>query len=214
MAASGGKFFLPTLPFLYRYFTSAGYPLSMKPENESPVNLIKGVCTMNKTIVVMLLVLAALTVFSTGVALAQAPQPVNPGNGGGMGMGNGAGPMGPYAITGQAGPLHDYMVNAMAEALGISPADFEARQAAGKTAYQMALDLGISADKIPTLLSGARAKALDAAVADGGISQQQADWMKSRGAGGAGMGQGNCSGTGQPVGPGTGRGGRWQQANP
>ena len=163
---------------------------------------------MNKTIVVMLLVVAALAVFSTGVALAQAPQPMNPGNGGGMG--NGAGPMGPYAVTGQEGPLHDYMVNAMAEALGISSADFEARQDAGKTAYQIALDLGISADKIPSLLSTARAKALDAATADGVITQQQADWMKSRG---AGMGQGNCNGTRQPVGTGMGRGGRWQQVN-
>ena len=164
---------------------------------------------MNKIIVVMLLVLAALAVFSTGAALAQAPQPVNPGNGGGMG--NGAGPMGPYAVTGQEGPLHEYMVNAMAEALGISTADFEARQDAGKTANQIALDLGISADKIPSLLSAAHAKALDAAATAGVITQQQADWMKSRG---AGMGQGNCNGTGQPVGSGMGRGGRWQQANP
>jgi hypothetical protein len=166
---------------------------------------------MKKTIVLMLLVVAALAVFTTGVAVAQTPQPVSPGNGRGMGFGNGAGPMGPYAVTGQEGPLHDYMVNAMAEALGISASDFEARQDAGKTAYQIALDLGISADQIPSLLSNARAKALDAAAADGVITQQQADWMKTRG---AGMGQGNCNGTGQPVGPGMGRGGRWQQGNP
>ncbi len=93
--------------------------------------------------------------------------------------------------------MHEYMVKAMADALGISTSDFEARRDAGKTAYQIALDLGISADKIPTLLSDARSKALDAAVADKAITQAQADWMKiSR----RGMGHGNCDGTGQPLG--------------
>ncbi len=91
------------------------------------------------------------------------------------------------------------------------PQILKTRQDSGKTAYQIALDLGISADKIPALLSDARAKALDKAVADQVITQQQADWMKSRG---AGMGQGNCNGTGNPIGPGLGRGGRWQQTNP
>jgi hypothetical protein len=143
-----------------------------------------------------------------GVAIAQAPQPPVPG---------GRGPMGRSGVTVVEGPLHDYMVNAMAAALGITPTDFEARQAAGKTAYQIALDLGISADKIPALLAGARAKALDAAATAGVITQQQATWMKSRG---AGMGIGNCTGTGQRIGGGMmgggmmGRGGRWQQTNP
>ncbi len=167
---------------------------------------------MKKTIVVILLVVAALAVFTTGVAVAQTPQPPTPGYGSGMGYGSGLGPMRAFAANGEEGPLHEYMVKAMAEALGISADDFETRRDAGKTAYQIALDLGISADKIPTLLSDARAKALDAAVADKVITQQQADWMKSRGAGG--MGQGNCNGTGQPVGSGMGRGWRGQQTNP
>ncbi len=157
---------------------------------------------MKKTILVMAIAsmgVAALAVFGTGVAFAQAPQPVTPGFGMGMGRGNGE------------GPLHEYMVNSLAKALGITPADFETRRDSGKTAYQIALDLGISADQIPALLSGARAQALDAAVAAKAITQQQADWMKSRG---AGMGQGVCDGTGQHTAGGMGRGGRWQQANP
>lgn len=149
---------------------------------------------MKKYVVVIVLVMAALAVFATGVAFAEGPQPFN---GAGRGTGD--------------GPLHDYMESAMAKALGITVADFEAQGDAGKTAYQIALDLGISADKIPALLSNARAEALDAAAAAGAISQQQADWMKSRG---AGMGVGNCSGTGQPLGQGMQRGGRWQQSNP
>jgi hypothetical protein len=154
---------------------------------------------MKKLVIVFLLV-AALAIGVTGVAAAQAPQPQRP---------FGRGPL----AGGQEGPLHDYMVNAMSEALGISAADFESRRDAGKTAYQIALDLGISADKIPALLSAARAKALDAAVAGGVLTQQQADWMKSRGAG-----MGGCNGAGPGAGQGTGmmgRGaGRWQPATP
>ncbi len=153
---------------------------------------------MKKTIIVIVLAVAALAVFSTGIAFAQGPQPPRLVNGAARGTGD--------------GPLHEYMINAMAEALGITPTDLEARLASGQTAYQVALDLGISADKIPALLSGARAQAIDAAVAAGAISQQQGDWMKTRG---ASMGMGTCDGTGQRLGQGMGRGGwRFQQTNP
>jgi len=154
---------------------------------------------MKKSILAIVLVVAALAIFATGVAFAQTPQPFTPGYGMGL-RGTGS------------GPLHEYMEAALAKALGITTADFEARRDSGKTAYQIALDLGISADKIPALLSGARAQAIDAALAANAITQQQADWMKSRG---AGMGQGFCNGTGQPGGGAMmGRGGRWQQTNP
>src|SRR5512142_3325366 len=128
---------------------------------------------MKKMVVVVSLVMVVLAVSVSGIVSAQSPQPPTPGTWGPM-MGGGAG-------TGMEGPLHDYMVNAMAAALGITPADFESRRDAGKTAYQIALDLGISADKIPVLLADARAKAFDAAVAAGVLTQQQATWMKSRG---------------------------------
>ncbi len=166
---------------------------------------------MKKTIVVGLLVMAALAVLGAGVASAQTPQPSIPGNGTWVGLGIGRGPMQGSAAVGQEGPLHEYMVKAMAEALGISPTDFEARRDAGKTAYQIALDLGFAADKIPTLLSDVRSKALDAAVADKVITQAQAAWMKSRG---AGMGPGSCDGSGQRLGAGMGPGGRFGQTNP
>ncbi len=150
---------------------------------------------MKKTFAVLVLGIAALMVLSTGTAFAQTPQPAQPLN-----------------STGD-GPLHTYIVNAFAQALGISPADFEARRNSGQTAYQIALDLGFPADKIPALLSAARTQALDAAVADQVLTQQQADWMKSH-SGGMGMGTGLCIGTGQAAGGMLGRGGRWQQSNP
>ncbi len=160
---------------------------------------------MKKMSVALVLVRAALAVSVTGVAFAQSPQPPTPGVRGPM-MGGTTGPT-------VEGPLHDYMINAMAAALGITPVDFEARRDAGSTAYQIALDLGISADKIPALLADARAKAFDAAVAAGVITQQQATWMRSRGMM-TGTGLGTCTGMGQGRGGGMGRGWRWQKTNP
>jgi hypothetical protein len=102
------------------------------------------------------------------------------------------------------------MVNALADALNIPAATFETRREAGETAYEIALSQGFSADEIPTLLRDAHTKALDAAAAAGVITQEQADWMKSRG---SRMGTGNCDGTGQRQGGMMG-GWRFQQTNP
>ena len=166
---------------------------------------------MKNTVVAVLLVVAALAMIATGTAAAQTPQPANPGNGAGMGFGGGRGPLRAFAANGEEGPLHEYMVKAMAEALGISADAFETRREAGETAYQIAVERGIAADKIPALVSGARTKALDAALADKVITQEQADWMKSRG---AGMGPGGGVGTGQRLGSAMGRGWRFQQPVP
>ena len=64
---------------------------------------------------------------------------------------------------------------------------FEARHDAGETFYQIALAEGFTAEEIPALMQAARANALDAAAKDGVISQEQADWMSSRGFGRGGM---------------------------
>jgi hypothetical protein len=164
---------------------------------------------MKKKFVLGVMLVSALVVLSTGVALAQSPQPPAP-RGGGMGPG-GYGPMRFSAGNGEEGPLHQYMLTAMADALGIPADQFETRRAAGETAYQIALTLGFSADEIPALLQQARAAAWDAAAAAGVVSQEQADWMKSRP---FGMGTGNCDGTGQRLGAGGMGGWGWQQANP
>lgn len=157
---------------------------------------------MKKTVVVVLMV-AALAVLTTGIVFAQNPQPPAP-RGGGMGPG-GFGQM-RLAANGAEAPMHEYMVSAIADALGISATDLEGRIDSGETAYQVAVDLGFTADEIPALLRDARLKAFDAAAADGVISQAQVDWMRSRP---FGMGTGNCDGTGQHMG-----GGRFQQTNP
>jgi hypothetical protein len=163
---------------------------------------------MKKIIVIAFLLAATIGLMVTGVALAQGETPPF----GGRGPGDGS------------GLLHDYMEKAMADAVGLTLEEFAARHDAGETFYQIALSEGYTAEEIPALMQNARNAALDAAAADGVITQGQADWMKSRGFGRGGMmggyagyGNGTCpmygDGTGyQGFGPGMmggGRGGRW-----
>ena len=147
-----------------------------------------------------LLIISLLAVFSVTAVYAQGNQPpVNPG--------------GPFTSD-EESPLHDYMMQAFANVLGIDVTQLETRLANGETMYEIAISQGYGATEIPALMADARSKALDMAVAAGVISQDQADWMNSRGNGrGNGqMGTGTCLGTGpqmQMQG-----GGRWQQTNP
>jgi hypothetical protein len=150
---------------------------------------------MKKIMLATLLVVLALGVF-TGVASAQVNQQ-------------------------NSGPLHEYMEKALAEKLGIDVATIEAQFEAGKTLYQIALDNGIAQADLQAFMLEVRTNAINAALADGVITQTQAD--KILRAGGRGMGHGMmrggtgvgpCGGTGIPVGGGMHRGGRWQQVNP
>jgi len=174
---------------------------------------------MEKTLLIALVLAAVAGLAVADVAYAQVPQPT----GGPSAPGAGYGPM---MSQGQEGPLHEYMLSAMAEALGIPAADLETRLANGETFYQIALAQGIAADEIPALMQTARSQALAAALADGIITQKQADWMQAHAFGrggygqgmgpgqGLGAGQGACGGTGVPVGTGMQRGRRWAQQNP
>lgn len=171
---------------------------------------------MKKTLWIVTLVILALGALGVGVVAAQGGQP----------------PYGQRGVADGAGPMHDYMEKAMAEAVGLTVDEFEARHDSGETFYQIALAEGFTSEEIPALMQAARANALDAAAADGVISQEQADWMNSRGFGrgmmnGYGYGNGDCPmyngdavpnggqfGPGNAPGQGmmgSGRGGRWQQ---
>jgi hypothetical protein len=164
---------------------------------------------MKKTLIVALVLAAVAGLAVAGVAYAQGPQPVTPGAG-----------YGPMMSQGQAGPLHEYMLAAMADALGIPAADLETRLANGETFYQIALAQGVAADEIPALMQAARSQPVAAALADGVITQAQADWMLSHAFGGGGYGRGMgagrgaCGGTGVPLGTGMQRGRHWAQQNP
>ena len=121
---------------------------------------------MKKLIVAALIVVLATGVFA-GVASAQTSQQ-------------------------QTGTLHEYMEKALAEKLGLPLATVEAQFDAGKTLYQIALDNGIAQADFPAFMLDVRTKAINAALADGVITQAQADRMLQ--SGGRGMGNGMMHG--------------------
>jgi len=172
---------------------------------------------MKKFIWMGLIGLAVVAVVAfAGVAYvnAQAPTPGTPG-GRGYGMGGGW-------MMGGSQPMYEYMHEALAEKLGLTEQEFEDQLAQGKTAWQIADEKGIAQDAFVQIMTDARSEALDKMVADGVITAEQADWMKTRGGammggnGRYGAGSGGCpmfnGGTGSngtaPGGFGRGRGGR------
>ena len=154
-----------------------------------------------------------------GYAFAQTPSPVPqfPFGQGMMGGRQRGGMLGGARSDGQYGPMHEYMEEAMAKALGISQADLETALASGKTMWQVAEEKGLTLEQFQKVMLDARQEAFKQMVADGVITQVQADWMLSRmqNMGGRG-GQGGCPGMGG--GTNAGPGSRWNtppaQTNP
>ncbi len=92
----------------------------------------------------------------------------------GHGMMGGHGLMG---CDGEEGPMHDAMVAALAQALDLTPEELEARHDAGETMWQIAESEGLNADEIQDLMLSAHDSALEDAVADGQLTEEQASWM-------------------------------------
>jgi hypothetical protein len=114
------------------------------------------------------------------------------GTGTGM-MGGGRG-----GLRGQAGDglLHDYMIAGFAEAFNLTVDELQARLDAGETMYDVATSLGYTQEQFSELIVSVRTDAIAQAMADGVITQEQADWMldhmAQRQAGGYGPGTGTC----------------------
>ena len=176
---------------------------------------------MRKILIIGTLVgVIVLALGAAGLAFAQTappPAPTSPGYGsfgsGMMGGRSGFGGMMGGNRTGVEGPLHEYMIAAFAEALGLTPEELETRRDAGETLWQIAESQGISQEQFGTLWTDARTAALEQAVADGVITQEQADWMIQRmaqqQAAGFGPGSGACTGAGPAGGFHRGPGWRW-----
>jgi hypothetical protein len=151
---------------------------------------------MNKFgILLVIVAVATLALGTFGIAYAQSPTQT-PGTGtgrmGGRGSQNGLG--GANTNVGD-GILHDYMIAAYAEALDIPVADLEARLDSGETMAQIAISTGLTLEQFRTLMVDVRTQAIDQALADGVLTQAQADWLKLHGAGQMAGGQmGNGSG--------------------
>jgi len=84
-----------------------------------------------------------------------------------------------YGMMGERGegPMHEYMISAFAEAIGLSTEDVETRHDNGETLPDIAIAEGIAEDDLPELFLQVREAALGAAVAEGVITQEQANLM-------------------------------------
>jgi hypothetical protein len=193
---------------------------------------------MKKIIIVSaVLVVALVTLGVAGFAFAQTDTPTTPETeygpnhpdgvyqGAGPGLMNGRGAQGAgrggYGMGGfgiraadGSGPLHEYLIDAFAAAFNMDPAELEALHADGTTLWEIAQDNGMDAETFQSLMSDARSQALAQAVADGALTQEQADFMGQRWnqgwPEGYGPGSDNCDGSGSQGGR-MGRGMRFQQ---
>jgi hypothetical protein len=160
---------------------------------------------MNKFTIALVMVATLVAVLmSASFVFAQGTVPTTPqapgsalgygatGNGGGMrggrsgAMNNGGMGAGGFAAA-DDGILHDAMIAVYAEKLGISVDDLNARMEAGETMAQIAYAEGLTADEFTALMADTRSQALEQAVADGTLTQEQADWMQTRGNRSTGM---------------------------
>ena len=143
-----------------------------------------------------------------GVTAVSAQGPVNPvpaPGTGQVGSGSGLGIM-----TVDEAEMHA----ALADALGMSVAEFEAAIANGETLATLALAQGVDLADLQAVMDAIHADAAAQAVADGLVTQEQVDWMQSRRGGQARQGgqagqggQGRMGGQGA-AGTGMARGGQ------
>lgn len=155
---------------------------------------------MKKVVFVVVGILVLSFLFgAAGFAYAQTQNPpdgetpygVTPGRGM-MGRFWQSGMMG----NGSYGPMHEYMEQALAAKLGMSEEEIEEKLASGETMWSIAQAQGLADEEIFDLMLSARDEALKAAVAEGTLTQEQADWMAQhmQQGRGNGFGAGHCGG--------------------
>ena len=151
-----------------------------------------------------ILAVGAVAIIGTGLVLAQTPTETpefGPGwmmgsnfrDGNSYRMMGGRGWMGGFAQDGERwewmNAMHDWMGSGMdmhtsvwgslAEIFGLTSSELDAEVNSGKTLAEIAAEKGISRSDMITLLETAHQETLDQAVADGVLTQEQADSMLS-----------------------------------
>jgi hypothetical protein len=182
-------------------------------------------------LITTIVVLVLLSLSMVGYAYAQTQTPPNPNpptdqytpgwraSGGMMGQGGMMGGRWNRNSTGDTdtdeyGPMHEYMIAAFAQAINLTPDELEARLDAGETMWEIAAAQGLDAEQFRQVMLDARTQALNAAVAAGAMTQEQADWMLDHmgqmGSQGFGPGSEGCPGMGGNF-QGRMGGGRWNR---
>ena len=114
---------------------------------------------------------------STSAVFAQGNTPgTSTGNfaGGTMGGGRRGGSQGYQAYGTQDGIVHDALVTAFADALGLSIDEVNARLADGETLSDIALSTGMTYDEFVVLFNDIHEQVIDQAATDGLLIQEQA----------------------------------------
>lgn len=180
-----------------------------------------------KLIGIALVAVLAVATLGAGIAFAQTSTSTSNYGPGGM-MGGRGGMMGGYAQTGNSwewmnamhqwmdanGGMHTFVWNALAEKLGLTSDELSAEVNSGKTLAQIAEEKGLSRTDLVATLEAAHTDSLNQAVADGYLTQEQADGILSQMAGryewmldNAGAGYGMMGGRGGMMGGQFGSGG-------
>jgi hypothetical protein len=109
--------------------------------------------------------------------------------------------------------LHNYVVPIMAELFRLSEEEVAAAVDSGSTFTDLAMAAGYDIEEIPVLLQSIHTQAIEFAIQDGAITQEQANWLESTGFGTNGLRQmnGNPDGSCLNLSEGASmrRGGRW-----
>lgn len=159
----------------------------------------------------MVLVTAAFG--ATSNVFAQSTAIENPWNAD-LGYPQGRGPRGGNDVSTLPGLeiLHDELITAFADVSGISAETIESGLDSGQTLADIAVANGFTLVEFQTMMDQAFDQALQQAVANGDITQEQADWMKDRGQ--RTFADPATRGTGSFIGTGRGAGGQGRMANP
>jgi len=165
---------------------------------------------MNKIVKgIVILAVVAVALGSAGAVFAQTSPnsgaPSADARGGRDGFGRGGGLMDRDMRLNLDGVLHDALLAAYAEALGLPVDEIEARLEDGETMADIAISTGLTVDEFKALMDAVLQQVVDQAVEDGLLTEEQAEWFLARGArmfGGARM----YGREGMPVGRGAGRG--------
>jgi hypothetical protein len=137
--------------------------------------------TLAKVTAIMAVLVVAFATMGAVSAYAQGPNPTP-----GVARGNG-----PCQEAGLLNVETTEMHAAIADALGISESEFDAMRADGTSLYLIAQELGVDIDTVRAAMNEVRDAAIDEALATGTITEEQAEWMRSRaGMGGYGNGYG------------------------
>lgn len=94
-------------------------------------------------------------------------------------MGDGYGMMGSGRMGwyGEQGPMHELMIDTLAQKLNLSPQEIETRHDAGESIWEIAQAEGLSDEEIQDLMFSVHDTVLESAVSEGWLTQEQADWM-------------------------------------